>query len=558
MPVKTTTVSSDPVLVQLHELSTLLDTASSSGGGSNCSDSKPTSVSATILTYGATLTHLVVPDRRNQLQDVVLGFDHWQDYLAQAEPGALNPYFGGIIGRTASRIAHASFDLKSNYPTLSGSTSHSSAVSVSTSNGTSSTHSLKVSNGTDCHHGGTLGFDKQHWTTISTSGNSSNDDVSSDGDSTSDQDIDPYVTLQLISPHGQNGYPGRLVTQVRYQLTRRGELVIEYWAQLKGTGTDQGEGNAASQDQHVEDIMSIHSTIVSLTNHTYWNLNGVLNPAQDENQDLLVLNANNVTAKQGNSNDGEEIMIKSHCSVKNHTLWLSTSKLLELGDLHPVPTGRVLNIRQGNDQSSLLDFTAKPGFKRRLGLGLDQIPGGYGYDHVFALDSPPALSRSSPHAISEIGIQAYLPTTPHVATLVSPRTGIRLDLSTSEPALVLYTAGYLDKAMLPRTKSRSFELPSAESSATISPSVTPLPKTEHVGRDGEEAKEGKNEVEGKAQKKRRAVIQADVGKFAGVCLEPIRYPDAIHHPDWAGMVTLHHGQVYRQRSVYKFSIEKEA
>jgi galactose mutarotase-like enzyme len=94
MSVKTTTLATDPVLVQQHELSLTMNTRA---------NNKVQTFSATILTYGATLTHLTCPDRWNQPQDVVLGFDHWQDYIAQANPGALNPYFGSIIGPTASR-----------------------------------------------------------------------------------------------------------------------------------------------------------------------------------------------------------------------------------------------------------------------------------------------------------------------------------------------------------------------------------------------------------------------------------------------------------------------
>lgn len=99
MPLRTTTLSTHPILVQQHILSIFLDTTTT--GVNSVVIQKE--LSATILTYGATLTHLTYPDRLDQPQDLVLGFDHWQDYIAQAEPGALNPYFGAIIGRTASR-----------------------------------------------------------------------------------------------------------------------------------------------------------------------------------------------------------------------------------------------------------------------------------------------------------------------------------------------------------------------------------------------------------------------------------------------------------------------
>ena len=94
MPVQTTTLSTDPVLVQQHQLSVSLGEKGREGSFT---------LTATLLTYGATLTHLLFPDQWNEPQDLVLGFDHWQEYLAQAQPGALNPFFGAIIGRTASR-----------------------------------------------------------------------------------------------------------------------------------------------------------------------------------------------------------------------------------------------------------------------------------------------------------------------------------------------------------------------------------------------------------------------------------------------------------------------
>ncbi len=55
--------------------------------------------SASFITYGATLTRLVVPDRAGNLGDVVLGFDNLQQYEEQS------PYFGAIVGRVANRIA---------------------------------------------------------------------------------------------------------------------------------------------------------------------------------------------------------------------------------------------------------------------------------------------------------------------------------------------------------------------------------------------------------------------------------------------------------------------
>ncbi|KAF9962934.1 hypothetical protein BGZ70_007783 [Mortierella alpina] len=294
MPVKTTTLATEPVLVQQHELVVTLANPTSSD---QKSPARACAFSAILLTYGATLTHLRYPDRWNQPQDVVLGFDHWEDYIAQAKPGELNPYFGAIIGRTASRIGHASFALQSTYVPGSahGAQQDQDAQSVSESTGSPHSpgttkpqiqtqnqaqaryqqyepkHTLDISNGVDCHHGGPVGFDKQHWTTV---------DV---------QQEDPSVTLQLISPHGQNGYPGRLVTRVQYRLTRLGELSIEYWAELQAEGGEIETGDDATAQK----VLDLHSTIVSLTNHTYWNLDGVLNPTDSsaEKETEIILEA---------------------------------------------------------------------------------------------------------------------------------------------------------------------------------------------------------------------------------------------------------------------------
>ncbi|KAG0253208.1 hypothetical protein BG011_006491 [Mortierella polycephala] len=548
MPVKTTILSTSPALVEQHELFIPLECI----GDTEATKASSKVLSATILTYGATLTHLVCPDRWNQSQDVVLGFDHWQDYLAQAQPGALNPYFGSIIGRTASRIGNASFVLENKYSSDvaatdsrddSASTERSAvsqtprAVSESISqslpashifarnDGTSSTHTLKISNGVDCLHGGPFGFDKQHWTTVKV-----------------DQE-QTAVTLQLISPHGQNGYPGRLVTNVKYSLTAHGELIVEYWAQLEA-GHSEGEqiSDPATQD--------LHSTIVSLTNHAYWNLDGVLNPVDDQGLEEKVLQA---MEGINDKDHDEDVIYRGQCSIRNHTLWLRTAKLVELGASHPIPTGRILDLSNNSDQLSPsaelleqkdpLNFTSPrtdgTELGKSLGPGLDEIPGGYGYDHVYALDDPTLPARS----VSEIGIQAYWPSTHHVATLASPRTGIRLDLSTSEPALVVYAGGYLDSEKLLRTKSRLLDMSSTP--FFISPSATPLQNTQDCTWKNNQHRD------------LSVRIEADMGKFSGVCLEPIRYPDAIHHSKWANMVTLHHGQVYRQTSTYKFSVDTQ-
>ena len=88
---------------------------------------------AKVMTYGATLTDLIVPDRAGKPGDVVLGFDKLEPYLAGV------PYFGSTVGRVGNRIAKGRF-------TLDG-----------------KTYTLATNNGPNHLHGGLKGFDKVVW-----------------------------------------------------------------------------------------------------------------------------------------------------------------------------------------------------------------------------------------------------------------------------------------------------------------------------------------------------------------------------------------------------------
>jgi aldose 1-epimerase len=138
---------------------------------------------AKIMTYGATLIQLRVPDREGKLADVVLGFDNLDGYLAG------HPFFGSTVGRYANRIAKGKF-------TLDG-----------------KEYTLAVNNGPNHLHGGTKGFDKAVWKA----------EVVGSGEG-------PSVRFSHVSPDGDEGYPGTLNVTVVYTLTDRNELRIDYTA----------------------------------------------------------------------------------------------------------------------------------------------------------------------------------------------------------------------------------------------------------------------------------------------------------------------------------------
>jgi len=142
-----------------------------------------TGMTAEIMTYGAIVVSLNVPDRDGDMADIVLGYDNLEGYIKET------PYFGAIVGRYGNRIGKGKF-------TLDG-----------------VTYTLATNNDENHLHGGIKGFDKVVW-----------DDEPlwrSDG---------VGVKLCYLSADGEEGYPGNLQATVTYVLTNKNELRIEYEA----------------------------------------------------------------------------------------------------------------------------------------------------------------------------------------------------------------------------------------------------------------------------------------------------------------------------------------
>jgi aldose 1-epimerase len=138
---------------------------------------------ARVMTYGALLTELHVPDRAGQTADVVLGFKTLEAY-----EGA-HPYFGATIGRVANRIAKGAFKLDGQE------------------------YALATNNGPNHLHGGVKGFDKRVWKaqTVPATGGVA-------------------VKFTCTSADMEEGYPGTLTATVVYTLTDRNELRLDYTA----------------------------------------------------------------------------------------------------------------------------------------------------------------------------------------------------------------------------------------------------------------------------------------------------------------------------------------
>lgn len=159
--------------------------------------------SATILDRGATIQSLIVPDKNGGKQDVVLGYDDVSGYENN------DGYLGAVIGRFGNRISKGRFSLDGKE------------------------YQLYCNDRGNHLHGGRYGFDKKIWM----------------AEIATDETGNERLQMQILSPDGEENYPGNLTVKVTYSLVD-GALTLDYEA------------------------ISDKKTVVSLTNHAYFNLDG--------------------------------------------------------------------------------------------------------------------------------------------------------------------------------------------------------------------------------------------------------------------------------------------
>ncbi len=239
-----------------------------------------------------------------------------------AEYEAGHPFFGAIAGRYANRIAKGKF-------TLDG-----------------KEYTLAVNNGPNSLHGGKVGFDKKLWAVKGTG----------------EKEGAGYATLTYTSPDGEEGYPGTLKCEVTYSFNDANELRIGYTATTDKT------------------------TVINLTNHSYFNLAG-----------------------HGTGT------ILDHVAQIHSTQYTDT-------DADLIPTGEIKELA-----GTPLDFR-KP---TRIGDRIDQkdflpLKYGTGYDHNFIVEGTPGTLRPA-------------------AKVTDPKSGRTLECLTTEPAVQLYTTNHMDK-----------------------------------------------------------------------------------------------------------------
>ncbi|MDE6417795.1 MAG: galactose mutarotase, partial [Duncaniella sp.] len=247
------------------------------------------------------------------LRDVVLGFDSVAAYF----PENNQTDFGAAIGRYANRINQGRMTIDGNE------------------------YQLPQNNFGHCLHGGPTGWQYQVY------------DVKEANDS--------VIVLSLLSPDGDNGFPGMVNAEVTYKLTADNALAISYKA------------------------MTDKPTVVNMTNHSYFNLNG----------------------------DPE-------VPVTNCELYINAAEFTPVDSTY-MTTGEIIPV-----EGTPMDFTEA----RVIGATIDevsyeQIKNGNGYDHNWVLSTA-----------GDLGTPA--------ATLYSPLTGIKLTVYTDEPGIQGYTGNFLD------------------------------------------------------------------------------------------------------------------
>jgi aldose 1-epimerase len=136
-----------------------------------------------VMTYGATLTGVLVPDRDGHVSNVTLYLDTCSEYLQG------HPLFGSVVGRFANRISGAQL-------TIDG-----------------QRFELTKNLGRHHIHGGNQGFHTVNWQARPLS-----------------LDDRAGVEMTHTSPDGHEGYPGTLQVRLQYMLTEDNQLLLEYWA----------------------------------------------------------------------------------------------------------------------------------------------------------------------------------------------------------------------------------------------------------------------------------------------------------------------------------------
>ena len=271
-----------------------------------------------ITNFGGRVVSLMVPDKNAQLTDVVLGFDNIRQYADTVNSPS---DFGASIGRYANRIKDGKIKIDG------------------------VEYQLPRNNFGHCLHGGPSGWQYQVYDGV--------------------QENDSTLMLTLVSPDGDNGFPGTVKVTVTYVVKHDNSLDISYFGE-----TDK-------------------PTVLNMTNHSYFNLNG--DPTKNIENHQLYLNAYYYTPTDATfMTTGQKEWVKD----------------TPMSFLQPTEIGKVVN-----------DFS------------IPAIKNGNGIDHNWCLESYHDGKGNDKQL---------------AASVYSPLTGIMLEVFTNEPGIQIYTGNFLD------------------------------------------------------------------------------------------------------------------
>lgn len=252
-------------------------------------------ITARISDLGATLVALYVPDRDGTLADVVLGFD---DPNAYVESGT---FFGAVVGRNANRIKGAAFALNGAICKLD-----------------------QNENKNNLHSGPDFYKDRL-WRVVRQDKNS--------------------ICLELESPNGDQGFPGKAVIRVTYTLTAARELRIDY------------------------DAICDQDTVFNLTNHTYFNLAGHDRPELAMTQELML-----------------------------------PARVFCPADDQSIPTGELVDVA-----GTPMDFRTPTAIGDRIGEDYPALKLQHGYDHNYEVYTAPCAILRDPASGRTMAVTTDLP-----------------------------------------------------------------------------------------------------------------------------------------------------
>lgn len=253
-------------------------------------------LTATVSDYGAHLVSLFVPDRAGNTEDVVLGYDDANGY--RTGNGA---FLGAVVGRNANRIQGASFMMDD--------------VKIR----------LIPNENENNLHSGPDTFNHRMW------------DVVRQGED--------FITLQLVSPQGDQGFPGKAIIHVTYSLKATGELHIRYEA------------------------TSNRDTVMNLTNHSYFNLAGQSRTDRAMDQELIL-----------------------------------PARFFCPDDVDNIPTGELRKV-----DDTPMDFRAPKTLKRDIEAAYEPLHFQGGYDHNFEVFCNPCAILIDPLSGREMAVHTDCP-----------------------------------------------------------------------------------------------------------------------------------------------------